>query len=62
MNIHEFLDNLGITYTRYEHPAIFTVQDAEKYERNIPGAHTKNLFVCDESHARHYLVVIEAHK
>ncbi len=55
------LDQLGIVSTRYDHPAVFTVADAEKYERG-QAAKSKNLFLRDKKGARHFLVVLAAEK
>ncbi len=58
MNIEEFLREHGITFTRYEHPAVFTCEDAERLCPAMPGAHTKNLFLRDRKGKRHFLVVV----
>jgi Ala-tRNA(Pro) deacylase len=41
------LKSLGIEYTVLEHPAVFTVEESSAIERDMPGAHTKNLFLKD---------------
>ncbi len=56
------LDHLGIPYRRYEHPAVFTVEQAEAHWKNVTGAHCKNLFVRNQKGNRHYLIVLEASK
>lgn len=42
------LAELGIAATTVEHEPVFTVAESGKLEREIPGAHTKNLFLKDE--------------
>jgi len=61
-NILQILKNLGITYTEHKHPAVFTVEEANKYYDTIPGTHTKNLFLRNKKGDKHYLVVIESSK
>jgi Ala-tRNA(Pro) deacylase len=50
------LDELGIATTTAEHEAVFTVAESSKLERELPGGHTKNLFLKDKKD-RLYLVV-----
>ena len=38
---------LGIAFELVEHAAVFTVEESSKLDRDIPGAHTKNLFLKD---------------
>jgi Ala-tRNA(Pro) deacylase len=54
----EVLEALGISYTRHEHPPVFTVEQAEKHWTDIQGAHCKNLFLRNKKGNRHYLVVL----
>lgn len=54
--LHELLHQLGITYSAYEHEPLFTVDQAEEVERNIPGTHCKNLFLKDDK-KRMWLIV-----
>jgi len=60
--VYNVLDELGISYTRHEHPPVFTVEEAEKYWTQIIGAHCKNLFLRNKKGNRHYLVILEASK
>jgi Ala-tRNA(Pro) deacylase len=39
------LAELGIAQTTVEHPPVFTVAEAKVHRGDIPGIHTKNLFV-----------------
>ena len=45
--LFERLQELGIKSTTHEHRAVFTVAESESLERELPGAHTKNLFLKD---------------
>jgi len=60
--VYAALDELGIRYDRYEHPAVFTAEDASKYWDPIPGTQCKNLFLRNKKGDRHYLVVVEIGK
>jgi Ala-tRNA(Pro) deacylase len=53
------LSQLGIETHTVEHEAMFTVAQSSKLERELPGAHTKNLFLKDEG-CDLYLVVAQA--
>ena len=39
------LDELSISHETTEHPPLFTVEESQKLRGEIPGAHTKNLFL-----------------
>lgn len=43
-----FLDELGIETSTVEHPAVFTVAESHEIIDNLPGGHTKNLFLKDK--------------
>lgn len=54
------LASIGIETKTVDHPAVFTVAGSEQLHREIPGAHTKNLFLKDKNGTL-FLVVAEAH-
>ena len=54
------LDELGIMTTTHDHEAVFTVDESEKLHDQIPGGHTKNLFVKDKK-GKMFLLVVGAH-
>jgi Ala-tRNA(Pro) deacylase len=54
------LDELGIKTATVDHPAVFTVAESSGLERQLPGGHTKNLFLKDKK-GRLYLVVALGH-
>ncbi len=60
--IYEILEKLGISYIKYEHPPVFTVDQAEQHWKDISGSHCKNLFLRNKKGNRHYLVIIESSK
>lgn len=43
-----FLDSLGISVKTHRHPPLFTVADSQSLRGEIPGGHTKNLFLKDK--------------
>ena len=56
------LTELGIAFTRHEHPPVATVEEAEKHWAGISGTHCKNLFLRNQKGNRHYLVIVPASK
>lgn len=60
--LYDLLNELGITYTRHEHPPVYTVEEAERYWANIKGVHCKNLFLRNNKGNRHFLAVLEHSK
>ena len=56
------LRELGIDYTRHEHPPVATVGEAEAHWAGIDATHCKNLFLRNQKGNRHYLVVLTASK
>ena len=56
------LEELGIVYTRNEHPPVATVEEASAHWAGIDATHCKNLFLRNQKGNRHYLVVLTASK
>ena len=56
------LESLGIAFTRIEHPAVYTVEQARSYWSDLAGSHSKNLFLRNKKGNRHYLVILEDSK
>jgi Ala-tRNA(Pro) deacylase len=54
-----FLDSLGIPHKTVKHPAVFTVEEARALRGQLPGGHTKNLFLRDKKHALYLVVACE---
>ncbi|HEX2147670.1 MAG TPA: prolyl-tRNA synthetase associated domain-containing protein [Pseudorhizobium sp.] len=53
-----FLDALGIRHTTRRHPPVFTVAESVSLRDEIPGGHTKNLFVKDKKD-RYFVLTVE---
>ncbi|MEO0882602.1 MAG: prolyl-tRNA synthetase associated domain-containing protein [Pseudomonadota bacterium] len=47
-DLFAYLDQLGIVYETTWHEALFTVDDGKELKADMPGAHTKNLFMTDK--------------
>ena len=45
--LEALFERLGITVETIEHPPVHTVEDALPHWANLPGAHSKNLFLKD---------------
>ena len=60
--VHDQLSRLGIAFTSFHHPPVFTVEEAERYWADIPATHCKNLFLRNAKGSRHYLVVLRHDK
>src|SRR5437763_63452 len=52
------LDELGISFSRHEHPPVATVEEAEQHWEGIAATHCKNLFLRNQKGTRHYLVIV----
>ena len=53
-----FLQELGIEVGTVSHPPLFTVADSQALRGEIPGGHTKNLFLKDKKD-NFFLVTVE---
>ncbi|MBX7494939.1 prolyl-tRNA synthetase associated domain-containing protein [Qipengyuania sp. 6B39] len=53
------LASLAIPFAEHDHIAVFTVEESRKVDADIPGAHTKNLFLKDAGGA-FWLVTVPA--
>jgi Ala-tRNA(Pro) deacylase len=60
--VFEALDRLGIRYDSYEHPAVFTSEDAGQHWSGIGGTPVKNLFLRNKKGDREYLVILGIEK
>ena len=58
MDIYRFLAEHRISYDRYDHPAVFTCEQADRLAPPMPAAKTKNLLLRDKKGLRHFLVVV----
>lgn len=53
-----FLDGLGISHSTKAHAPVFTVAESTSLRDEIPGGHTKNLFVKDKKD-RYFVLTVE---
>ncbi|HKS87305.1 MAG TPA: YbaK/EbsC family protein [Pseudolabrys sp.] len=53
------LDALGIKHTTVKHPPLFTVEQSQNLRGQIPGGHTKNLFLRDKKYEIYLVVALE---
>jgi Ala-tRNA(Pro) deacylase len=53
------LDSLKIRYWTVHHPPLFTVEQSRELRGQIPGGHTKNLFLRDKKGAIYLVVTLE---
>lgn len=54
-----YLAALGVETTTVEHPPLHTVEDSQALRGDIPGGHTKNLFIKDKKNRLFLLVLGE---
>ena len=54
-----FLDRLGIAHATVSHPPLFTVEQSRALRGQIPGGHTKNLFLKDKKGALYLVTALE---
>ncbi|MFM1705136.1 prolyl-tRNA synthetase associated domain-containing protein [Aeromonas salmonicida] len=57
MALYSLLDRLAIPYQRFDHPPVFTCEEASRLLPDLPAARTKNLFLRDPKSERLFLVV-----
>lgn len=57
-DLFQFLDGLGIAHSTKEHEPVFTVAESVSLRDEIPGGHTKNLFVKDKKD-NYFLMTVE---
>ena len=53
------LNGLGIATRTFEHAPVFTVDEARRLRGEIPGGHTKNLFLVDKDERLWLVVALE---
>lgn len=58
----EFLEANHFEFERFEHPAVFTCEEAELHRPNRPAVSTKNLFLCNKKARRFFLAVTACEK
>jgi Ala-tRNA(Pro) deacylase len=58
-DLFTFLDQLHVSYHTVTHPPLFTVEQSRSLRGQIPGGHTKNLFLKDKKGALFLVVALE---
>ncbi|MDP3533103.1 MAG: prolyl-tRNA synthetase associated domain-containing protein [Alphaproteobacteria bacterium] len=58
----DFLKNHSIDFELYQHVSVFTTSESEKIKQDIPGAHSKNLFLKDKKKNYVLLSVLDTKK
>ena len=58
--LYRLLDEQQVRYQRFEHPPVYTCEEAARLIPHLPGAECKNLFLCDAKGRRHFLVAVPA--
>lgn len=58
-DLFAFLDRLGIVHKTVTHPPLFTVEQSRALRGQIPGGHTKNLFLKDKKDVLFLVVALE---
>ena len=60
--VYTFLDHFGLEYEVVKHPAVYTVEEADRYIEGKEGGRTKSLFLTNRKKTQFYLVIIEDSK
>ena len=60
--VYEALNAMGIQYEKYEHPPVFTSEEAAEHWGPIKATQVKNLFLRNKKGNRQYLVILEISK
>lgn len=58
-DLFAYLDGLGIAHSTVSHPPLFTVGESRALRGQVPGGHTKNLFLRDKKGALTLVVALE---
>lgn len=62
IKIKDYLKELNMGYVTHSHPAVYTCEEADKYNKNIRGIHSKNLFLKERKSNSFYLIILPANK
>ncbi len=58
MEIKQYLKGLNIKFKTHTHPPLYTCEQAEKYNKEIKGIHSKNLFLKSKKTTAFYLIIL----
>src|SRR3954468_9777342 len=61
-HVYAALQALGIPFAKFDHPPVFTGDDAATHWAGIRGCGLKNLFLRNKKGNRHYLVILPIEK
>ena len=61
-HLFDKLTDLGIETTTITHPAVYTVEESKAHRGDLPGAHTKNLFLRNKKGKMWLLICLEDRK
>lgn len=62
MAVYDTLDALGISYTRLDHEAIYTVDGCNEVDQLMDMTICKNLFLCNRQKTKFYLLLMPGEK
>lgn len=62
MRVYDFLDRLGVTYERIDHPALMTMEACEDVDQVLDTRICKNLFLCNAQKTQFYLLLMPGDK
>lgn len=60
--LYQILNELEIAYNVVEHEAVFTMEEAEELDAQLPGYSPKNMLVKDKKSKLYYLVVLDSQR
>jgi Ala-tRNA(Pro) deacylase len=60
--LYHFLDEHQISYEKFDHSPVYTVEESKKLSPAMSGGKTKNLFVRDKKGKHHILLTLEQDK
>jgi Ala-tRNA(Pro) deacylase len=58
--VEQYLNELNIKFKKFHHPPLYTCEQAETYNKEIRGIHSKNLFLKNRKSTNYYLIIIPA--
>ena len=62
IDFFDYLEEHDIAYERHDHPAVYTIEEADRLVPPLAAAKTKNLFLRDAKGKRHFLVLVSGDK
>ena len=62
VRVYDFLDSLGITYTRVDHEAAMTMEACQAVDAALGTAICKNLLLCNRQNTDFYLLMLPGDK